>query len=158
MSKLYRFSPIRDEKTLKEAIHYVAENTTKLCKRITNLEFPIEGLTIFSHYQDEYEYVKTLLLTLGEFNNDQHHGIYVNLHVPVHLPHNDLTLIRIRQPDPYRMQVGCNDFHVPDVNLFKKNFLEKNPNNLRIIDRPDLEMIEFFDPDFDVLAYITTMK
>lgn len=158
MDKLYRFSPIRDEKTLREAINYIATQTTALCKKITGKEFQIEPLTIFSHYQAEFEYLKSLLLTIGKFDNDKHHGLYVRLNEPIQLPHNTLTLLRVRQPDPYRMQVGCDDFIISDVEKFKQEYLDAHPFNLRVIDRPDMEMIEFYDPDFDVLAYITTMK
>ncbi len=71
---------------------------------------------------------------------------------------NELSLLRIRKPDPYRMQVGCNDFKVPDYHDFKRKYLDKNQSNLRLIERPEYEMVEFYDPDYDVLAYVVSKE
>ena len=149
---MYHFSPINSKEELLEAITYVAKKTTSLCKKITGDEYPISSLTIFSHYPEEFEKLKIVLLALGEFDHESN-GPFVKLHQKLKLPNNELELLRVRQPDPYRMQVGCNDFKVPDYEEFKKKNLEQNPNNLRLIKRSEYEMIEFFDPDFDVLAY-----
>jgi hypothetical protein len=54
------------------------------------------------------------------------------------------------------MQVGCNDFEVQDYKKFKAEYLPKHPSNLRLIERPEYEMVEFFDPDYDVLAYVVS--
>ena len=83
----------------------------------------------------------------------ENHGPLVELSTPLKLTNGELKLLRIREPDPYRMQVGCSDFIVPDYQEFKNQFLGKS-ENLRLIERPDLELIEFFHPDFDVLAYV----
>lgn len=155
MEKLYRFSPIISEEKLLEAIQYVAQKATSLCKKITGEEFPISSITIFSHYNSEFENLQKILLTLGKVaaNNN---GPYVRLHSSLQLPNNKLELLRVRQPDPYRMQVGCCDFTVEDYEKFKSLTLPDHPEKLRLIERPDYEMIEFFDPGFDVLAYITS--
>ncbi len=150
--KLYRYSPIKNENTLLIAVHYVSEQSTKLCKKVIGREFPINPLTIFTHYPDEFEFLKNAVLKMGtqfEYNN----GPYVNLSRPIKLIHNEFTQLRIRNPDPYRSQVGCCDFLVPDFREFKNKYLKGNPN-LRVIERPEYEMIEFFDPDFDILAYV----
>ncbi len=153
MDKIYRFSPIKTKEDLLEAINYVASETTELCRRVTDKEYPISGLTIFSHYPDEFEELKKIVLSLGELDSENN-GPCVKLHKPIKLPNGELFLLRVRQPDPYRLHVGCNDFEVPDYGEFKKQYLEAKPSNLRLIERPDFEMIEFFDPDYDVLAYV----
>ena len=51
---------------------------------------------------------------------------------------------------------GCNDFEIPNYKVFKNEHLSKHSKNLRLIERKDYEMIEFFDPDFDVFAYIVS--
>lgn len=156
MDRLYRFSPILAKDQLYEAIEYVANKTTELCKRITGNEYQINGLTIFSHYPNEFDKLKRIVLDLGTFYKE-HNGPYVKLHQPIQLFKNSLSLLQIRQPDPYRFHVGCNDdFEVGDYQDFKRQFLNKNPNNLRLIERPEYEMIEFFDPDYDVLAYVVS--
>ena len=153
--KLYRFSPITTKEELLQAIGYVATKTTKLCNKVIDEEFPIEPLTIFSHYPTEFENLKKILFELGS-QTIEVNGPYVKLHSPIQLPHNKLENLRIRQPDPYRIQVGCNDFVVPDYEAFKRKYLTNKPNNLRLIQRPEYDMIEFFDPDFDVLAYVVS--
>lgn len=151
--KLYRFSPITSKESLIEAIQYVAINTSELCKNITGNVYPISYLTIFTHYPEEFEKLKKILFELGEFDHENN-GPFVKLYKTIKLPHNELKFLRLRQPDSYRMQVGCNDFKIENYEEFKKKFLNKNPQNLRLIERPEYEMIEFFHPDFDVLAYV----
>jgi hypothetical protein len=78
----------------------------------------------------------------------------VVLYGPIKVGDNLITHLRIRKPDPYRMQVGCNDFDFDDYNNFKSRYLKSGKQNLRLIERSDYEMIEFWNPDFDVLAYV----
>lgn len=153
--KLYRFSPINDKEQLYKAIFYIANKTTELCKKITGNEYLISGLTVFAHYPEEFERLKNIVFELGNFERENN-GPYVRLNEPIQLLNNKLELLRIRKPDPYRLYVGCNDFEVEDYKSFKKQFLDKNLNNLRLIERPEYEMIEFFDPDYDVLAYVVS--
>jgi len=155
--QLYRFSPIRDEKQLREAIIYVAEKTSELSKKTIGKVLPIKSLTIFSHYPDEFEKLSEMAKTIGDFVNENN-GPRVALREPIKVGENTIIHLRIRKPDPYRMQVGCNDFEVEDYNTFKNEYLSKYPNNLRLIERKDYEMIEFLDPDFDVLAYVVSRQ
>lgn len=151
----FRFSPIRSRDELLTTIQYVAENTTKLCQKVIGRILPISSLTVFSHYPDEFENLDTIVRLMGPlitYNN----GPYVNLAEPILLPTGKLTKLRVRHPDPERPQVGCNDFGVDDYHAFKSEYLEQHPNNLRLVIRPEYEMIEFFDKDFDVLAYVVS--
>ncbi len=153
MKSLYHFSPINSKEELLEAIAYAATKTTKLCKKVSGNEYSISSLTIFAHYPDEFEKLKSILFELGELDHENN-GPFVRLSQKIKLPNNELELLRVRQPDPYRMHVGCNDFEVSNYEEFKSKYLDNNPNNLRLIKRPEYEMIEFFDPDFDILAYV----
>lgn len=151
--KLYRFSPIKNEDKLIEAVKYVAVQIVKLCKRTIGKELPVSYLTIFAHYDDEYRKLIDMLGKLGRLSK-ANNGIRAVLHKPIKVRHNTIAHLRIRKPDPYRMQVGCGDFEVKDYQRFKRIYLAKHLQNLRLIERPDMKMIEFFDTDFDVLAYI----
>lgn len=155
MNSIYRFSPITSKGVLFEAIHYVASESSKLCKKVIGKEYPISGLTIFAHYPKEFETLKKILLKMGSLVSENN-GPFIRVRESISLPNNKLDLFRIRKPDPYRLHVGCNDFQVPSYKEFKKKCLERNPDNLRLIVRPEYEMIEFFDPDFDVLAYVVS--
>lgn len=153
--RLYRFSPIRNKEGLLKAAEYVAEQTTELCRKAIGRELPITSLTVFSHYQNEYKLLEKLLLKMGKLHNENN-GPRVELRKPIRVAENIITHLRVRKPDPYRAQAGCSDFEVEDYNRFKKLCLSRYKKNLRLIKRKEYEMIEFFDPDFDALAYVVS--
>lgn len=153
--QLYRFSQIKSEKQLHEAVVYVADTTSQLAEKVIGKTLPIKSLTIFAHYPDEFEKLSEIAKTIGNVFNENN-GPRVALHKPITAGENTITHLRIRKPDPYRMQVGCNDFDISDYEIFKSENLLKYPDNPRLIKRPDYEMIEFFHPDFDVLAYVVS--
>lgn len=136
------------------AVRYVAEQTSALAEKITGKAFPIKSLTIFAHSQEEYELLAKIQAEMGKpynFNN----GPRVELYNPIVVGSNSITHLRIRKPDPERPHVGCNDFET-NYDAFKREYLIRYPGNLRLIKRPEYEMIEFSDPEFDVLAYVVS--
>lgn len=145
---------IQDKEGLVEALQYVAIETSKLAKKIVGKTFPIKSLTIFSHSQPEYELLIQILADMGKPYN-YNNGPRVELYEPIEVEENRITHLRIRKPDPERPQVGCNDFET-DYKSFKKDYLSGHSDNLRLIKRPEYEMIEFYDPSFDVLAYVVS--
>ena len=152
--KPYRFSPIQGKDQLIEAVQYVAMQTSKLVEKIIGKVLPITYLTIFSHSQPEYETLVKILATMGT-PYSANNGLRATLSTPIVAGKNSINHLRIRKPDPERPQVGCNDFGV-DYESFKNQYLAAHPENLRLIKRPEYEMIEFFDPSFDVLAYVVS--
>lgn len=154
MKKFYHFSPMTTAEDLSEAARYIATMTTQLCKKITGSSFPIPDITVFSHYSEEFEKLKKIVQTLGSFVKENN-GPFVKLREPLRVVGSEISLLRVRHPDPYRSQVGCNDFQVPDYDAFKHTYLtEKYQHNVRVFQRPEYEMIELFDPEYDVLAYV----
>lgn len=145
---------ILDQQGLLQAVAYVAMKTTKLCEKVIGKKLPIKSLTIFSHSEDEYENLMKILFTLGTFHNENN-GPRVKLNQSIVVEDNKIEYLRIRKPDIERPQVGCNDFET-EYQAFKDEYLDKHPEHLRLIKRPEYEMIEFFDPDFDVLAYVVS--
>ncbi|MDD5769896.1 MAG: hypothetical protein PHE25_02925 [Candidatus Gracilibacteria bacterium] len=152
--KLYKFSPIKNYNELVEAIKYVSSKSSKLCEKIIGKKLSIKSLTIFSHYENEYENLKNILSEIGDLYNENN-GPRVKLKEKIVIENNIIEFLRIRKPDPYRMQVGCNDFEIDNYKEFKEQYLEEN-NNLKLFIREKYEMIEFFHPDFDVLAYVVS--
>jgi hypothetical protein len=150
----YRFSPITNLEQLLSAINYIAEQTSLLAKQATGLDLAIKSLTVFSHYNDEFEVLKNIIKPLGKPHNENN-GPRIKLDQPIKSKTNNIEYLRIRHPDSGRPQVGCNDFIVENYQNFKEQFLNEN-HNLRLIVRPNYEMIEFFDTKFDVLAYIVS--
>lgn len=150
----YRFSPIENKEALIEAVKYIASQTSALSHKIIDKSFPITSLTIFAHSDDEYSRLIKILSELGSPYNENN-GPRVLLHEPIVAGENVITHLRIRKPDPERPQAGCNDFDT-DYEAFKKDYLTIRSSNLRLIERTDYEMIELFDTDLDVLAYIVS--
>lgn len=143
---------IQNKEELIEVVRYVATKTSELCKKIIGKELPIKSLTIFAHTEAEFERLIKLQEEMGKQYN-YNNGPRVELNEPIIAGKNQITHLRIRKPDLERPQVGCNDFET-DYKSFKQNYLSSYPDNLRLIKRPEYEMIEFHDSTFDVLAYV----
>jgi hypothetical protein len=139
---------------LLKIIEVVAEKTASLVERTIGRSLSISYLTIFSHHAHEYERFIGWAEELGQ-KSEANNGLRFVLNNPIQTKVGAIEHIRIRKPDVYRSQLGCADFEVEDYGAFKRYELPKYPNNLRLIERPEYEMLEFFDFDNnDVLAYI----
>ena len=143
------------EKEIVERVVYIANQTSRLCEISIGNTLPISSLTIFSHSEDEFASLKKSLSVLGSPYNENN-GPRVTLYKPIKAGSNLITHLRIRKPDLERPQVGCNDFDVEDYEVFKRKYLVSHSKNLRLIVRNDYEMIEFFNDNFDVLAYVVS--
>lgn len=143
---------VANEQELIEQVKYVAKQTSRLAKKIVGKTFPIKSLTIFAHSQLEFDSFTKTSSRMGK-PYSYHNGPIVELNKSVEVEGNRIIYLRIRKPDPERPQVGCNDF-VTDFENFKREYLPKHPKNLRLIKRPEYDMIEFHDPSFNVLAYV----
>lgn len=145
---------IQNKEELIEIVKYVAKETSKLAEKIIGKAFPIKSLTLFAHSRPEYELLTRMLADIGK-PHSYSNGPRVELYEPIIAGSNPITHLRIRKPDPERPQVGCNDFEI-DYEVFKRKYLLKYPDNLRLIKRPEYEMIELRDPGFNVLAYVVS--
>ncbi len=146
----YRFSPIQSKDKLLEAIKYVTTQVTLLAEKCVGVSLVTESLTIFSHDPQEFARLCEMANDLGEPYNENN-GPRVKLKEAIAVGASTVRFVRIRKPDPDRPQVGCADFNVGDYFDFKTRFLAYIASH--VIKRPEYEMIEFSDPDFDVLAY-----
>lgn len=143
---------IQNKQELILIVEYIATQTSKMAQKICGKSFPIKSLTVFSHSQEEYDLLISIIDEMGkpyDFNN----GPRIELEKPIKVGDNEITYLRIRKPDIDRPQVGCNDFET-DYETFKNEYLSNNQTNLSLIKRPEYEMIELRDNDFDVLAYV----
>ncbi len=145
---LYRFSPIQTEEGLKAAIIYVIDQSEALLKEFALGIEPIISVTIFSHYPEEYKYLSGLVETWGA---GQQNG-YTELKKPFVYASRTISKLRVRNPDPYRSHVGCADFSMQSAEL--ANLIKKYPHQVRLIERPDIQLVEFHHPDYDVLSYV----
>lgn len=163
--KLYRFSPIKTEEELHQAIEYIHFACHKLCKQSFGDYLPNAGnMGVFCHYDDEYKELVKLrkILTKPSDNPDQK---YFELHKPIviqakdDIPESTYTHLYIRKPDIYRAQTGDVDFYLEPSeygDLKAKLIAGEKVSGARIFPRNDLDMIELFNPDVDALAYVST--
>ena len=165
--KLYRFSPINNEVDLLKAVRYIHFACYKLCKQSFGKYLPNAGnIGIFCHYEDEHKRLTKIREKLTE-RSDNLNQKYFRLHKPItipkkgDIPETTYTYLYIRKPDPYRSQVGDVDFYL-EPKKYKKLKTEmlkgKKVKGARVFDRPDLDMIELYDPDSDALGYVSTEK
>lgn len=163
--KLYRFSPIRDQKQLESAIRHIHFECFKLCCKALGRYLPVAGnIGVFCHYDDEYQYLTSLRQQLTD-SSDNFRQKYFKLHAPIvipakgEIPETTYTYLYIRQPDPYRAQVGDVDFvlDVHEYDTLKQSLLAgKMLKGARAYKSSELDMIELHDPDVDALGYIST--
>ena len=164
--KLYQFSPIKNKEELFGAIKHIHFEAHKLCKQSFGYYLPNNAgnLGVFCHYDDEYETLINIKKELTE-PSDNPNQKYFTLLKPIiiqaqgDVPETTYTHLYIRKPDPYRHQVGDVDFYLESEEFKKLKaelFVGKKMKGARVFDRPDLDMIELYDPDIDVLAYVST--
>ncbi len=164
---LYRFSPIKNKEQLLEAIRYAHFACYGLCKQVLGRYLPNAGnVGVFCHYDDEYQFLTKLREEMTEASENVNQKYY-RLHEPVVVPakgdapETTYTYLYIRKPDPYRHHVGDVDFFLAPGEYVKlKSSLESGTiiKGARVFPRPELDMIELYDPDVDALAYISTKK
>lgn len=164
---LYTFSPIQTKGQLVEAVRFTHFACYRLCKQSFGEYYPNAGnIGIFCHYDNEYETLTAWRKEMTEAS-DSFLQKYFRLHEPIAVPAKDdipettYTHLYIRKPDPYRHQVGDVDFYLPEdtYKTLKQSMLDgRVVPGARVFDRPDLDMIELYDPDIDALGYISTNK
>ncbi|KKU19545.1 MAG: hypothetical protein UX31_C0005G0037 [Candidatus Nomurabacteria bacterium GW2011_GWA1_46_11] len=165
--KLYRFSPIDDETELKKAIEHIHFSCYQLCKQSFGKYLPNAGnIGVFCHYEDEYKTLTKIREKLTE-PSDNFNQKYFRLHKSIIIPAKDdilettYTHLYVRKPDPYRHHVGDLDFYLESEEYveLKRSLLDgKEIKGARVFERPDLDMIELYDPDIDALGYVSTKK
>ncbi len=164
--KLYRFSPIKNEVELMEAIKFIHFACYNLCKESFGKYLPNSGnMGVFCHYDEEFAQLKKIREELTELSDNPNQK-YFKLHKPIvieakdDVPETTYTHLYIRKPDPYRHHVGDLDFYLePEKYSALKNDMLSGKVKLkgaRVFDRPDLDMIELYNPDVDALGYVST--
>ena len=162
--KPYRFSPIQNETELLKAVEYIHFACFELCKQSFGKYLPVAGnVGVFCHYDDEYKSLVELRKKLTEESENVNQK-YFRLHNPISIaargdvPETTYTHLYIRKPDPYRSHAGDVDFVLKEDKYqeLKKSLQDGNViKGARVFERPDLDMVELYDPDVDVLGYVS---
>lgn len=163
--KLYRFSPIKSQDELMEAIRFLHQACHQLCFNTFGRYLPVSGnVGVFAHYEDEFDYLLSLRDRMVDLNVNYNQKYFL-LKQPVTVPDRadipgaTYELLYIRQPDPYRAQVGDIDFVLPPrEHEAIKQTLDTNKfrHGARIFHRPEDNMIELCHPDIDAASYVVT--
>ncbi|HUW21786.1 MAG TPA: hypothetical protein VMW41_03880 [Candidatus Bathyarchaeia archaeon] len=149
--KLYRFSPIKNETQLLEAIKHIHFECYKLCKQSFRKYLPNAGnMGVSCHYEGEYKKlikIRERLTEKSEIVNQKYYRLRKPIVIPKkgEVPETTYTYLYIRRPDPYRYHVGDVDFYLEPENYkkLKEEMLKgKKVKGARVFDRPDLDMIE----------------
>src|SRR5690606_7913247 len=147
--KLYRFSPIKNQSQLLEAINYIHLACYRLCKQSFGKYLPNAGnMGVFCHYEDEYQTLVEIRKILSHPSDDVNQK-YFELREPITIPaqgdvpKTTYTHLYIRKPDIYRAQVGDIDFYLEqsEYDKLKSDLASgKNISGARIFPRNDLDM------------------
>ncbi len=151
MSAFYRFSPITSEEKLQESLLYLVDELQKLSQKVLDQTLPVSIVKVFAHYPEEYDFLYNLIEKKGPqepFTSDK--NLYVHVDQMIHDQH--ITSLGVRIVDPYRLQVGCGDYAVPDFAAFREKYITTSPFIRDAKDSTD--MLEIWHPDFDVLGYV----
>ena len=165
--QLYRFSPITTQAGLLDAIKHIHVSAHQLSENTFGKYLEKSGnVGVFTHYEDEYEYLTKLRKELTD-ESVSFNGKYFKLKDPIVLPEIDgipettYEFLYIRQPDPYRSQVGDIDFCVSEseYEAVKESVKNAEAEGARVYEgKSGLDMVELFNPDVDVLAYVVDHK
>ena len=130
--------------------YIVKQGVLSIQKNIDEQNLKVSLVDIFAKNKQEYDKLLTLMNSIGKIVNATK-NIY-SLNNPFNTVAGKLHLIKIRIPDKNKPYRGAPDFEVINkYDDFKKKYLKLNHFNLIV--RPNYEMIELVDNDFDVLVY-----
>ena len=150
MEKLYRFSPIYNEKGIEQALEYIVEQLEKLNEKVLKENLPITTIKLFAHYPEEYDYLFGIISKMGPRSKySSNTSLYID--VDRKIGDQNIKLLGLRIVDPYRIQVGCGNWEIKNFASFKKRHLESSPF-VRGMNR-DADMLEVWHPDFEILGY-----
>ena len=97
-------------------------------------------------------YLKKLASEIGEVIKNTPSGPLYHVK-PISTVSGQLKLLKIRNPDVTKPERGDADFTVSNYHNFKSKYLSQS--RFKFIPRPNFEMIELMDSEFDIRAYFS---
>lgn len=128
----------------------VAEALVLSNKHTKQSNAPVNYACIFSQSEAEFTDLCEAVATLSTIADETKAGPVFRI-PPTPTAAGRLDLLKIRRPDVNRAERGDADFTVADYSSFKIEYIGKP--GFRLIERPEMEMIELVDAGFNVLAY-----
>ena len=159
----YRFSPIKSEKELFEAINHIHFIGHSMLKQILGYLLPVAGnIGVFCHYEDEFKFLTEIRKELTDID-DNWNQKYFRLFKPIIIPAKDdihettYTYLYVRRPEVEHPHVGDVDFYLePEKYKELKQAVKsgKISKGIKGFERPDLDLLRLYDTDTDVSAFI----
>lgn len=144
-----------DEAELQELARKIVERAKALKdSRTDEKEARVSYCCIFSQASAEYEELVAAAGRIGQVVKDTPTGPIFLLRTAISTSAGSLRILKIRKPDPTRLERGDADFSVSNYPEFRGKVLRKE--GFAPITRPEAEMIELASPEFpDVRAYFS---
>ncbi|HVW71969.1 MAG TPA: hypothetical protein VHB93_02335 [Candidatus Paceibacterota bacterium] len=138
---------------IERLVSNIAENGARALASKTEAPAMLDYVAIFSKDQAEFDELLACVQKLGQEvdHGTQKTGHTFKLSEPMRTPIGELSLLKIRKPDPTRPQRGAPDFVVNNYEAFKKTYLPTS-GDFTLMFHPHAEMVEL--KGNDVLVYI----
>lgn len=133
-------------------VQNIVTQACKLRDKYVSEPAPVNYACIFSQSQEEYETFLAFAREIGSVVHETNMGPVFQI-APIKTVAGNLQVLKIRKPDPTRPERGDTDFTLPDYEAFKQAKLGEP--GFKIIQKPEMEMIELADPEFKVLVYFS---
>lgn len=160
-------NPILHEDQLRHTLAEIHKACHALCFQALHTYLSVAGnIGIFSHSEEEYVALTKIQEKLTDSSKSVY-GKYYKLHSPITMEVNDeipsavYTHLYIRKPDPNKPQIGDLDFYLESKAYaeLKQYVLGGTVLGARILpNRPELDLIELYDPKLDALGYVGDKK
>lgn len=138
---------------LKSIVKEIVKQATILKdKYIEYKEVPVNYACIFSQSKEEYQELLEVTNVIGETIKETPTGPLFKINA-LDTISGSLKLLKIRLPDPTRLERGDADFTIDNFKEFEDKYMSKP--QFKRMDKPDFYMIELMDSDFDVRAYFS---
>lgn len=112
---------------------------------------PVNYACIFSQSEEEYQSFLRLANEIGALIKETPSGPLFRIYLKT--VSGKLQLLKVRKPDPTRLERGDADFTIADYPAFKEKYLEKE--HFKLIPKDGFEMIELYDHKEPVRAYFS---
>ena len=138
---------------LEELVCKIVKQANELKNKYTNeVNAPVHWVCIFSQNQKEYNKLTNVIQKIGKVRKETSSGIVYEVGA-FNTESGPLRIVKIRIPDPTKLERGDADFAVTDYLGLKKSCLSKS--GFKLIPRDSFEMIELMDADFNVRVYFS---
>lgn len=149
---------INDDQDYSEAIIKIAQSAEEMTEQVIGRRMRMDVITVFSATEEEHDLVRDYLLRIGEKSKLSHGSTtYVTPKNTKEVNGYRIKILGVRAPDITRTERGYVDFPVGNYSEINQE-LGSNPFVHEIVSGRGRKMLEIVHPEFDVRAYIVSIK